>query len=780
MDPVGQDGDNWECVHPIIQTSEELVRTSFYDDKVDTENTRNALPKPPDGWTPGDSWPNEIDELDLPDFKWWQRKYNYSYYERYLANEDDEQSLDSSDSRKPDYGADEDDEQSLDSSDSRKPDYGADEDDDQSLDSSDSRKPNYGANDGGGQHENRLVPGNGADVGGVQHENPLVPDNGANVGGAQRENRNYLRRLEEVAKNDAAVARGGQYGLFLPFHIQNQIVENVEIQRQRQRAQNAGGATRQNRGDLVVTQAAWDVHLRAARERDRVLKQFGAKISCKLGVLLEEMMEQQVLIACDWPKPNVLGKWVKKYYAIARIGLYDALLSMEWLRGGPVYDECMLGNKHMPMVYDVEIKRVDTSLFDNNEERYRNVFGIRIEDTLFRCAGPLLSTEDNAPGDVELKGMCMELADLYKRICIENFTNEECRAGYEVTKNHICLMLFNMLLDRDNIDNERAVLRNVGNQLNEMYHSGRGDALRITSGCRSKKFSLHVTTKYIHVDGIDLSAPVIAYETARHYTKDNICNLLIKHYDQWFGKTVCELSPETRFRIRSLMIEGMLHPPRQNVEPDTLVEEVHYKGFNDTMFDECIYEDKHMLRGPFANKAKEGGLPLIPVEAFHGRSIMVDVSQSQLPSMNNYEKLHPSTTGQQSVFNWTHMPFESWCDHTVSCHNQLSRPTTHVLFGNLDGLVLDSKESTYPKLNKLKQRRNRAINQLSNLRSQFWVVRDSKLELFVDPRNINHRRRTRTHEPRDNIPLAEHEIQTDPYLVVKMEDGMSLIFAYII
>jgi len=259
----------------------------------------------------------------------------------------------------------------------------------------------------------------------------------------------------------------------------------------------------------------------------------------------------------------------------------------------------------------------------------------------------------------------------------------------------------------------------------------------------------------LYVDSIDLSGAVIAYETARRYTEFNQ-QYLLEYSFLWSGKAIDALDPDTRFRIRSLMLAEVYHIPTVSVGAEC--SEACFRGYNDTMFDEGIYTGKHLLRAVFSNKASSVGLPLIPVDAVPSDdSIMVD--RSDVPSVGRY-----TVEGRD-------MPIDQWKLHTVTCRSlEDVDPDKTVLFVNLDEDVVNNTDSTFPSPLKLRDTRKRLGTLSEDLPSQFSVVSGSMAEWFSDKRKIRHRRKAGWDASGD-FDKYNNVVYVSPDLLVRKEDG---------
>jgi len=114
----------------------------------------------------------------------------------------------------------------------------------------------------------------------------------------------------------------------------------------------------------------------------------------------------------------------------------------------------------------------------------------------------------------------------YVKISNTNFTEDICRAGLAVIKEHI----------------------------HEVFsHLPEGDAtelsMRVLSGCREKKFSLHLVMDKIYCESAVLTMALVVFEIARKFSVENM-RWLLKHNDLWN-------SAIGKFRIRALMIKEM-------------------------------------------------------------------------------------------------------------------------------------------------------------------------------------------------------------------------------
>ena len=125
------------------------------------------------------------------------------------------------------------------------------------------------------------------------------------------------------------------------------------------------------------------------------------------------------------------------------------------------------------------------------------------------------------------------------------------------------------------------------------------DKFACTTGCRASKFSVHVLCSTFFCDSSVLTMPLVVFEIARSFAKDNL-DWLTQNRGEW-------ASDEGRFRLRAMMVEKMVENPR-GVEP------LVFSGFNDGPYDEAIYSPRHLMRAPGCTKGDRSVCALAPLD----------------------------------------------------------------------------------------------------------------------------------------------------------------------
>lgn len=146
----------------------------------------------------------------------------------------------------------------------------------------------------------------------------------------------------------------------------------------------------------------------------------------------------------------------------------------------------------------------------------------------------------------------------------------------------------------------------------------------VLTGCRHSKFLLHVVMKWIFCGSPVLAMPLVAFEIARQFVLENTKEVLRLQIG----------GAEWRFRVRALMSESL-------AEVDEGV--LHFKGIDDSPFDEAIYSANHLLRAPGACKSSQGVGTLAPV---------VGATPQMLVEERRFDVMFPIHDADASVLLW--------------------------------------------------------------------------------------------------------------------------------
>jgi hypothetical protein len=178
----------------------------------------------------------------------------------------------------------------------------------------------------------------------------------------------------------------------------------------------------------------------------------------------------------------------------------------------------------------------------------------------------------------------MELiSSKYRFVATMDFSEVECRAGLMVIKSHLA------------------------EQLRRCYGVDSADweeRLSVLTGCRPSKILLHVIAGGLYCDSHLLVMPLLPFEVARSFVKENLWWVLERAEAVAASHHGCQLVPEDategRFWFRALMLVSLL------AEREALADGRYvFAGDNDCLFDEAIYSSNHLSGGPGGCKAEK-------------------------------------------------------------------------------------------------------------------------------------------------------------------------------
>ena len=164
------------------------------------------------------------------------------------------------------------------------------------------------------------------------------------------------------------------------------------------------------------------------------------------------------------------------------------------------------------------------------------------------------------------------LRQAYVNLAIQEFNEQQCKAGLQIIQDHIGEFLKTILPTSvaDYID------------------------MHILTGCRASKFSLHIVMKDIYCESSVLSMPLVVYKIAHSFIVQNM-NWLVQNWQSASG------TDELKFRLRVLMPLNMTHndyelsDPMLREDEDVERPSLLFTGYNDSPFDEAIYSAHHIL-----------------------------------------------------------------------------------------------------------------------------------------------------------------------------------------
>jgi len=309
------------------------------------------------------------------------------------------------------------------------------------------------------------------------------------------------------------------------------------------------------------------------------------RLSDALARLVDMQPRQTSALHCfarDKPSPDDSRARMnhKKEYMVATLRNFFRFCST--LETGRVYyDETLQSAKPNRVVFDIEIKQEtagDINALDSTSvlKQHTRSLGIEATDEVIE-----------------------RLAALHDRVAVSELDEAECKAGKSVAVQHICQLMTTTIPEYD--------------------FGGGDDDLSILTRCRSSKFSMHVVLNRVFCESILLSMKLFVFEIARKFVFENT-EWLVAHEHLWE-------TPEGKFRARALMILSMLsHYNRDGQGRWT------FRGYNDSMFDEAIYEDNHLLAGPGSCKVKQfsSSAALAPIVSSASPMIVAEQNFDQL------------------------------------------------------------------------------------------------------------------------------------------------------
>ena len=252
--------------------------------------------------------------------------------------------------------------------------------------------------------------------------------------------------------------------------------------------------------------------------------------------------------------------YVKSYFKGPYRDVYDYCRRCEARTGKVNLHEMVPLHEPVRLFMDLEmkkLKRKDLVAGENmtvvEEEKYvswlKEHFNKAMEDAVYTYEQPYIDVSNE---------FLKNLARSYVNAATQDFTEDVCGAGTYVVLVHVKAVL-------------RALLHG---EVNEPNHPV--DDIKLLSGCRPNKFSLHVMMDRIYCDRFLLSMPIIVSEIARFWSIDN-AYWLLTHQNEWHTDL-------GKFRLRALMMEEMV------------TDQGFYTGINDTLWDERVYSFKRFVR----------------------------------------------------------------------------------------------------------------------------------------------------------------------------------------
>ena len=279
-------------------------------------------------------------------------------------------------------------------------------------------------------------------------------------------------------------------------------------------------------------------------------------------------------------KPRKRGEQDAKGYLHGRYAcMFDYMHQLSCTAGQTTsLDEMVPYSAPMKLFFDIELKQGSVG---DTGALGRAAFVTKHDEMFFD-----LATAAHAFASRWVNMPLLQKPTRYRSTCLLNayfdefwlpFTEEICVAGARVVLEHLKL----------------GVETLIGGKVRE--GDCPWDDIYVTSGCRAGKFSLHVVFGRIFCERNHLSAPCIVHEFARQWSMFNLVTLLWTDGDRFWE------TPEGRFRLRCLMAD------------DLTTATGRFKARNDTLFDEGVYDMKHLLRLPGSPKS-DGRFALHPLD----------------------------------------------------------------------------------------------------------------------------------------------------------------------
>ena len=321
------------------------------------------------------------------------------------------------------------------------------------------------------------------------------------------------------------------------------------------------------------------------RERKAALERNNVKYSSTLTSSFASANADERVIAIDCvANPSRDGqppRWVKSFHAGSPEAIFNGLSEMDVITSVS-FEEVMPAGIPLPVILDIEIKTYDCGLPGEFE---RGHLGLGVDDIIKLHYQHLFH---NQPLTEDEMGVVGDIGAAFVRYSPEAWDEDVCAAGLRVAKEAIAVTL------------ERILPRNIsGDDGYDQYKpdsSCLANDMRVLTGCRASKFSLHVMMDNVYCADLTSDMAQVAYEISREFTWNN-STWIINNQEHWD-------TPEGKFRIRALMVNDMLNiramkSARQGDAPPPPI----FLGINDTMVDEGIYVDRHLMRGIYGRKA---------------------------------------------------------------------------------------------------------------------------------------------------------------------------------
>ncbi len=309
-------------------------------------------------------------------------------------------------------------------------------------------------------------------------------------------------------------------------------------------------------------------------------------------------------------------RFVKNYVVITVPKLFRYLCG---LPNFATYDEVVLSDRPTPLHFDVELKvgegyDPESKAGEVSDVVYNSLVQIFPLDDIRRRV-PLREGEEDGDYKRRVCAYCRIIENAEYEKCL--WTEGQCQAGYASVRKAVEKIVFEIL---------------CGSGCEEGLAELVCSELRILSGCRRDKFSLHILLPQVLCDSNVITMPLVVFEVARRFAVENLMFAVAKMAEtcgddedefstKWLDddslvfsaravRPSAMLANKLLFDVDGVGLDGWVSDREMPQDGRSIPV---YAGYNDTIFDEQIYSKNHLLRGPGACKA-EGGVMLFPVD----------------------------------------------------------------------------------------------------------------------------------------------------------------------
>ena len=449
------------------------------------------------------------------------------------------------------------------------------------------------------------------------------------------------------------------------------------------------------------------------------------------------------------------GEKIARKYVVAPPDVMFRLIGDHMPRFNMV-DEVILPFRRCRWFFDIEIDKKSDDRICGNDKKESMV--VALTDYMKALKKRDVEIEGGgAEEDVRVNN-----SRLVRRLCRDyveyscmDWTEEECKAGIQVMTDTINDWLDTFFFS----------------ELKE--EAGTKKALfRCSTGCRRKKFSMHLNAVNIYCDSPVLSMSVIAYQIARQFMDVNLEKVV--HLRQQYGLgDVTEVSAEYKFRVRAMNLENLL------IKVDTIRNQSVglFKGAEDSPIDEVVYRSNHQLRTVGARKVtdpeEDTSFALVPYDLNGDKKALKQekyalVKKKWSGNEANFVELFSGKQGRCTIRDWKEMlvTYDASCDDGAShgytnylCSQLTPRFDTYSRFNEWDRNchIYGHMVSCYSKTPFV----GKAVNMTEIIkRNRHRDYRRTRTSLRMKERH--RREEERRNNPSDDVPQYQYR---DPNLV---------------